>query len=54
MNGMPVQHEVDQFLRSLFDYCNVNNLWSPLVSLLSSFSYSMVAISIVARLIGSC
>ena len=54
VNGMPVQHEVDQFLQSLFDYCNVNNLWSPLVSLLSSFSYSMVAISIVAQLIGSC
>ena len=53
-NLMQGQHDLDQFLQTLFDYCNMNNLWNPLVSLLSSSSQSTVVVSIIAQLLGSC
>ena len=47
-------YDLGQFVRSLFDYCSVNRLWNPCVSLLSTFSHSTVVGSILARLIDCC
>lgn len=47
-------YDLGPFVRSLFDYCNVNRLWNPCVSLLSTSSHSTVVSSILARLIDCC